>query len=88
MHVRMACLIRFYVQSMRAEYVQRPTEARMRVIKTEFAKKGFVNCLGAIDGVHVKIQQPKYLPNYEDYYCVRKGCSTVQMQTTKGVSGM
>ena len=65
---------------MRDDHVKQPTGARLETIKKAFAAKGFVNCMGAIDGSHVKIQTPTYLENNEDYYCVRKGCNTVQMQ--------
>ena len=68
------------LQIMRSEFVKHPSGQRMATIKAAFARKGFPNCLGALDGTHFKIAAPTYLQNYEDYYCLRKGSHTSQMQ--------
>eukprot|EP00955_Chlamydomonas_euryale_P107485 365772-Chlamydomonas_euryale.AAC.8 len=41
--------------------------------------KRFPNCLRAIDGTHIKIHKPTVMYS-EDFYCVRKGSNTMQMQ--------
>ena len=70
------------LQVMKDTYVQRPTGPRAAVIKNGFAKKGFPNCLGALDCSEIHIRQPARVHphGYEDYYNMRKGGYTMKLQ--------
>lgn len=66
--------------------VQWPTGARMETVLQQFASRGLIGCMGAIDGTHIKIAAPMDA-NIEHYYCVRKGSATLNTQLTADLDG-
>eukprot|EP00955_Chlamydomonas_euryale_P034020 349679-Chlamydomonas_euryale.AAC.3 len=67
------------IDVMRSTYLKCPSGEQAVRIKEAFAAKGFPNCLGCIDGTHIKIHKPTIMYS-EDFYCVRKASNTIQVQ--------
>ncbi|KAK7925261.1 hypothetical protein WMY93_007571 [Mugilogobius chulae] len=72
-------------QSLKDEYLQTPnTEEEWKKISSEFFEKWqFPNCLGAIDGKHISIQQPA---NTGSMYHNYKGNDSIQMMAVVDAS--
>jgi hypothetical protein len=64
---------------MRTEFLPRLNQNTAGPVKAAFQRKGFPNCMGAIDGTHFKILKPN-VPASDDYFCQRKNSHTIQMQ--------
>ena len=59
------------------KYIRIPTESTLSAVLSGFARKGFPQCAGAIDGCHIPIEAPQDCP--ADYHN-RKGWYSVILQ--------
>ena len=65
------------VRTLLQKYIHIPTDSALSTVLSGFARKGFPQCAGAIDGCHILIEAPQYCP--ADYHN-RKGWHSIILQ--------
>lgn len=69
------------VELLGKEFIKIPTDENdITSLASQFyARHGFPQCIGAVDGTHIRIKQPK---GKSSEYINRKGCYSVNVQGT------
>lgn len=73
-NIRREVYMQVIVKVLLNKYIRIPNDSGLDSLINGFARRGFPNCAGAIDGTHIPIEAPQHCP------AIRKGWSSIILQ--------